>query len=104
MLQTLLALLAGSWSSLKSRQELVVEILTLRQQLVVYEREVNRPKLNRVDRAFWLVLMRLWPRWRDTLVIVKPATVIGWHRKGATTGETGIHFRGCGEIHRSCTI
>jgi putative transposase len=82
MLQTLLALLAGSLPSLKSRQELVVEILTLRQQLVVYEREVNRPKLNRADRAFWLVLMRLWPRWRDTLVIVKPAPVIGWHRKG----------------------
>ena len=81
MLRTLLALLTSSLSSLKSRRELAVENLVLRQQLAVYEREVSRPKLTQTDRAFWLALMRLWPRWRDALVIVKPATVIGWHRK-----------------------
>ena len=60
MLQTLLALLAGSLSSLKSHRELVVENLILRQQLAVYERAVSRPKLTQTDRAFWLALMRLW--------------------------------------------
>ena len=35
-----------------------------------------------VDRVFWVVLSRLWPGWRNSLVIVKPETVIGWHRKG----------------------
>ena len=34
------------------------------------------------DRLFWVVLSRLWSGWRDILVIVKPETVIGWHRKG----------------------
>ncbi len=35
-----------------------------------------------VDRVFWAILSRLWPGWRNSLVIVKPETVIGWHRKG----------------------
>jgi hypothetical protein len=34
------------------------------------------------DRVFWVFLSRLWPRWKDALVIVKPETVIGWHRQG----------------------
>ena len=34
------------------------------------------------DRLFWVVLSRLWSGWREILVIVKPETVIGWHRKG----------------------
>ena len=37
------------------------------------------------DRLFWVVLSRLWSGWREILVIVKPETVIGWHRKGAVT-------------------
>ena len=43
---------------------------------------MKRPKLTRCDRAFWVLLSRLWPRWQDALMLVKPATVIGWHRKG----------------------
>ncbi len=31
---------------------------------------------------FWVLLSRLWPAWREALVIVKPETVIAWHRKG----------------------
>jgi len=34
------------------------------------------------DRAFWLVLSRLWSRWADVLVLVKPETVVRWHRAG----------------------
>ena len=34
------------------------------------------------DRAFWFVLSRLWSRWADVLVIVKPDTVVRWHRAG----------------------
>jgi putative transposase len=30
----------------------------------------------------WVALVRLWPNWRKTLMVVKPETVIGWHRKG----------------------
>ena len=54
MLRTLLALLTGSLLSFKSRRELAIENLVLRQQLAVYEREVKRPKLTKTDRAFWL--------------------------------------------------
>ncbi|MFN9811169.1 MAG: hypothetical protein ACK6CU_16240, partial [Deltaproteobacteria bacterium] len=35
-----------------------------------------------VDRAFWVVLSRTWSRWTDTLVVVKPETVVDWHRRG----------------------
>ena len=34
------------------------------------------------DRAFWLALSRLWSRWADVLVILKPDTVVRWHRAG----------------------
>jgi len=42
----------------------------------------KRPKLTNTDRAFWVVMSRLWPDWRSALILVKPETVIGWHRKG----------------------
>jgi putative transposase len=35
-----------------------------------------------MDRAFWVFLSRFWKGWRDALIIVKPETVIRWHRKG----------------------
>ena len=41
-----------------------------------------RPKVPNEDRAFWVLLRRLWPRWSDTLVIVQPETVVRWHRAG----------------------
>jgi putative transposase len=72
------ALLAG----LRPRASLVAENLALRQQLAVLRRQTSRPQLRPVDRAFWVVLSRIWSRWADALAIVKPATVIGWHRRG----------------------
>ena len=61
---------------------LAVENLALRQQLGVLNRSVKRPKLRRWDRVFWVWLSRLWTGWRSTLIIVKPETVIRWHRRG----------------------
>ncbi len=46
------------------------------------KRKRPRPPLNSFDRLFWTTLHRLWPRWSDILVIVKPETVVGWHRAG----------------------
>jgi len=43
---------------------------------------VKRPKLTVADRFLWAWLAEVWRDWRSTLVIVKPETVIGWHRKG----------------------
>jgi hypothetical protein len=65
-----------------SRLSLATEILVLRQQLLVLNRTVKRPKLRRRDRLFWVCLSRLWKDWRDALIIVKPDTVIKWHREG----------------------
>jgi putative transposase len=75
------AILGTLASALRSRASLVAENLALRQQLAVL-RVGRRPRLRPIDRAFWVVLSRAWSRWVDVLAIVKPATVIGWHRHG----------------------
>ncbi len=64
------------------RAELAFENAALRQQLAVYLRSNHRARLRTEDRLFWVALRRLWPDWARSLVIVKPETVIGWHRKG----------------------
>ncbi len=82
MISQLFALLRAGVSSLKNKRELAMENLALRQQLAVYKRNAKRPKLTNADRGFWMALMRWWPKWREALIIVKPETVIFWHRKG----------------------
>ena len=80
MLHLPYVLLATARSSLKA--QLALENLALRQQLAIVHRKSKRPKLTKADRAFWVALCRLWPDWHNALLIVKPETVIGWHRKG----------------------
>jgi len=48
----------------------------------VLEQSTKRPRLSKADRAFWVALSRTWKDWKDTLLIVKPETVVAWHRKG----------------------
>jgi hypothetical protein len=76
------ALLATARSSLKSRRELALENLALRHQLAVLKRTSKRPALTHADRAFWVALSRVWAGWQHALILVKPETVIGRHRKG----------------------
>jgi putative transposase len=64
------------------KQALILENLALRQQLGVYLRKTKRPKLRTSDRFFWVFLSQIWEGWKSSLVIVKPDTVIGWHRQG----------------------
>lgn len=66
----------------RARRDTALEILALRQQVAVLKRKRPRPPLNAIDRLFWTVLRRLWSRWSEVLVIVKPETVIAWHRAG----------------------
>jgi len=82
MMELLKTLLLTGGSALKNRCELALENLALRQQLAVLARTTNRPKLNKADRAFWVTLRRVWPGWHNALVIVKPQTVVAWHRRG----------------------
>src|SRR5262245_61990678 len=69
-------------SLIAPRTSLVAENLALRQQLAVLNRKVHRPQLRRRDRFFWVILSQLWKNWREVLIIVKPETVIKWHRQG----------------------
>ena len=66
----------------KSRTTLQLENLALRHQLDVLRRSVKRPKLTSADRLLWIWLCEVWSDWRSSLTIVKPETVIAWHRKG----------------------
>jgi len=66
----------------RSKQDIVLENLALRQQLAVQQRSIKRPKIKNTDRIFWVWLSRIWNDWRSSLIIVKPPTVIGWHKKG----------------------
>lgn len=75
------------------RGELALENLALRQQLTVWKRSHPRPQLRRKDRLFWLGLSRSWSHWREALLIVSPATVVGWHRKGFRLFWTWISRR-----------
>src|SRR5581483_9371707 len=68
--------------ALKSRAVLQLENLALRHQLGVLRRSVKRPKLTSTDRLLWAWLCEVWIDWRSALVIVKPETIIAWHRKG----------------------
>jgi putative transposase len=83
MCAVLTSLLAGLTSTLRTRASLQTEILALRHQLAILQR--NKPRrmpLRAWDRLLWVALVRLWPEWRKALILVKPETVIGWHRKG----------------------
>ena len=62
---------------------LVLEMVALRHQIAVLKRSgTRRPCFRFHDRLFWLLLARWWPGWRDSLVIVQPATVLHWRRMG----------------------
>ncbi len=66
----------------KSRARLVAENLCLRQQLVVLKRRQIRPRLRDSDRLFWVLACHGSLGWRRSLIVVRPDTVVGWHRKG----------------------
>jgi len=68
--------------SFYSRRDLLLENLALRQQLLAMQRRKPKPRLARLDRLFWIVVRRLWPQWKQGLVIVTPETVVRWHRAG----------------------
>ena len=76
----------GLWTLLRAwllgSTTIALENLALRHQLLVLQRSVVRPHLSRWDRILWVWLSRLWTDWRASLVIVQPATVLAWHRRG----------------------
>ena len=79
----LLTLFASLRSWFRTRAALQIEILALRHQLTVLKRSrCGRLRLTSADRVFWVWLSGFWRNWHSALLIVKPETVIAWHRKG----------------------
>jgi hypothetical protein len=83
IMSVFLALLLTLRSCARSRAVLQLEVLALRHQLQVLQRtRPRRMRLEKADRWLWMSLSRVWTEWRSAFVIVKPETVIAWHRRG----------------------
>jgi putative transposase len=82
MLDFLKLLILTAIPTTQNQKSLAIEVLILRQQLAVLNRDKPRPKLRNGDRLFLMTASKILSRWREFLVIVKPETVVGWHRKG----------------------
>ncbi len=83
----MLALISTMFSWLacrfRSRAELELELIALRHQVAILNRQ--RPRRLRfcsIDRLLWVWLYRVWPRCLEVMVLVKAATVVQWHRQG----------------------
>ena len=81
MITTLLHLLRLFPVLCGGHRHLALENLALRQQLALYKRTAQRPKLRSSDRLFWVCLSRVWTWWRAALVIVSPDPVLHWQRR-----------------------
>src|SRR5271166_6477349 len=83
MLIFLTTLLAALRAIVRSRAALELENLALRHQIGALQRSATkRPKLTAGDRLLWLWLSSIWRDWRSALAIVRPETVVAWHRAG----------------------
>ena len=94
MKTALFALLAAVTASARSRGAMQLEILALRHQLAVYQRNARRPRLTPADRILWIWLARVWSGWRDVVVFVQPETVVAWQRRRFREHWTGLSRRG----------
>jgi len=82
-MSVLISVLAALRGLIRSRAALHLEVLALRHQLQVRQRSrPQRLRLARADRWLWAWLSRAWGDWRTAVVIVKPETVVAWHRQG----------------------
>ena len=77
-----LTLLGAARAALRTHTDLALENLALRQQLALFRHRSKRPRFGPFDRAFWVWLSRRWAGWREALHVVRPETVIRWHRQG----------------------
>jgi hypothetical protein len=79
----LVRLLLVARSRLKSRASLEAENIVLRQQVIVLSRKFpSRVRLKNIDRLIFVWLYRFFPSILNAITVVKPETVIRWHRRG----------------------
>src|SRR5437773_244503 len=83
MISVIVSILLTRRGSARAHAALQLEVLALHHQLQVLHRARSpRLRLRAADRLLWVWLARVWNNWRTALVIVKPETVIAWHRRG----------------------
>jgi hypothetical protein len=82
MLRLLRLLVVLSSRFFRSRCDLLLENLALRQQLGVFKQKRPQPRFAATDKLFWVMLRRLWAGWKRALILVQPETVVRWHRTG----------------------
>ena len=82
MVRWLRILFGTQKSSVRTHRELALENLALRQQLAVWKARQPRPRLRATDRIFWEMLSRVWTNWRSSVQLVRPESVVRWHRLG----------------------
>ena len=67
--------------SIKTRTQLLLEVIMLTKQLEIYQRSDPKLKITGSDRIFFSIIKDIFSNWRDRMFIVKPDTVIKWHKK-----------------------
>lgn len=80
MLMAVVVLLRSIGLLCRGHQAVALENLALRQQLAALTSTAKRPQLRPRDRLFWMLLRKSWRDWRGALLIVRPDTVVRWHR------------------------
>ncbi len=68
-------------TSVRSRLSLQAENAVLRNQLSLYRKSGQRPRIKPADRLLWCFIAKFWADWRTTLYFVQPRTVITWQKK-----------------------
>ena len=75
--------LSGARERLRQRRDLLLEFIVLHHQLAVLQRTcTRRPCFRTSERLFWVLLSRWWANWQRSLIIIQPATVLRWRRRG----------------------
>jgi putative transposase len=82
MIASLRYFLGWMVSAFRSREDLVLENLALRQQLLALHAQRPRRRLTALQKLFWVALRTFWSGWRKPLILVTPRTVVNWHRAG----------------------
>ena len=81
-MKTTIKLIQNIFAKLNLISNLTAKNLALHQQLLVLNRSIKRPQIKTKDRLFWVILYLFWSNWQDSLIVLKPETVVGWHKKG----------------------
>ena len=88
-------ILASVFRFVRGRSSLLLENLVLRQQLAVLTRKHPKTRLAVFDKLFWVLTRRFWLKWKQALFIVKPETVVRWHRAGFA-----LYWRAISKVNR----